>query len=113
MVKDHTHYYGLIRRPRVKNNSKWWYTYLIYCNIFIVHTKFTKVAVGWRPMRYSITIHLYIKKIHLQTKRISSIHLIGGWVPLGADLGVSKKRKFSQNPTLLQQPVSQHVKGTF
>jgi len=67
MVKDHTHYYGLVRRPRVKNNSKW-YTYLIYCNIFIVHTKFTKVAAGWRRMRYSITNHLYIKKFIYRLK---------------------------------------------
>lgn len=107
MVKGYTHYNGLVRGPSVKNN------YLIYCNIFIVHTKFTDVAAGWRPMIYSTTNHLYVKKIHLQSKRISNIHLIGGWVGSEAGLDVSKKRKFPQNPTLLQQPVSQHVKGNF
>ena len=83
--------------------------YLIYCNIFIVRTKVTNVDAGRGLETYDIkyydsSVH---KKIHLQSKRISSIHLIGDW------LGVSKNRKFHQNPTLLQQPVSQHVKGIF
>jgi len=46
MAKGHARYFGPVRGPHVKKTVGGLLNCLIYCDVFMVYTEFTKVASG-------------------------------------------------------------------